>query len=70
MLAGHIHSCKVLKKEEDDSHPCDVVTASRPIKGSEDIVCGSIVLSDNTAYVKFIDSQGEIHGEYTLPLKK
>ncbi len=70
MLAGHIHSCKVLRKEDDESHPCDVVTASKPIKGSEDIVCGSIVLSENTAFIKFIDSQGEIHGEYTIPLKK
>lgn len=70
MIAGHIHSCKVIHKEDDELHPCDVVSASKPIKGSEDIVCGSFVLSDNTAYVKFIDSQGEIHGEYTLPLKK
>ena len=68
MLAGHIHTCKVILKEDDELHPCDVISASKPIKGSDDIVCGSVVLSNNTAHVKFIDSQGEIHGEYTLPL--
>ena len=70
MLAGHIHTCKIFHKEDDELHPCDVVSASKPIKGSEDIVCGSIVLSGNTASVKFIDSQGQIEGEYTLALTK
>lgn len=70
MLAGHIHTCKVVHKEDDELHPCDVVAAAKPIKGSDDIVCGSILLSNNTAIIKFIDSNGEIHGEYSLPLKK
>jgi hypothetical protein len=70
MLAGHIHNCKVFRKEDDDSHPCDVVSASRPIKGSDDIVCGSILLSQKRAVVRFVDSQGEILEENIIEFNK
>ena len=66
MLTGHVHYCKVFRKEDDESYPCDVVTASKPIKGTEDIVCGSILLSKRSAVIKFVDSQGEVLGEETV----
>lgn len=69
MLCGHIHNCKVMKFEDENTdacRPCSVITASKPIKGSENIVCGAIVVSENSAQIKFIDSEGEIHGEDTI----
>ena len=69
MLCGHIHNCRVMKLDDENTdacRPCSVITASKPFKGSENIVCGSIEVSDNTAKIKFIDSEGEIHGEDTI----
>lgn len=69
MLCGHIHSCKVLKLTKEakaEGQPCAVVTASKPFKGEERIVCGSLLFENNTCQVKFIDSEGEIHGEDTI----
>lgn len=67
MLAGHIHSCKILSPEDDPRHPCHVVSASKPIKDSENIICGSILLSHGTATVKFVDAEGNSYGEATFP---
>lgn len=61
MLCGHIHSCRVMQMTEEateNGQPCAVVTASKPIKGSENIVCGSIELSHGSAKIRFIDSEG------------
>ena len=69
MLCGHIHTCKVMKVEDENNdacRPCTVIAASKPFKGSENIVCGSIVVSDNSASIKFVDSEGEVHGEDTI----
>ena len=69
MLCGHIHTCKVMKLEDENTdtcRPCAVIAASKPFKGSENIVCGSIVVSDNSAKIKFVDSEGEIHGEDSI----
>ena len=70
MLAGHIHNCKIVTPEDDPGHPCAVVSASKPFKGSENIVCGAITLNKGVANVKFIDSEGEISGEYTFSVDK
>jgi hypothetical protein len=69
MLCGHIHNCRVMKLDDENTdacRPCSVITASKPFKGSENIVCGSIEVYDNAAKIKFIDSEGEIHGEDTI----
>ncbi len=69
MLAGHIHKCIIVSPEDDPRHPCHVVSASKPFKGSENIVCGSITLNQGVANVKFIDAEGEIYGEYTFSIE-
>ena len=69
MLCGHIHSCKVMQMTEEDAEngqPCAVVTASQPIKGSENIVCGSIKLTKGLASVHFVDAEGIEHGSGTI----
>ena len=66
MLCGHIHSCKIMRQTEEalaSGQPCAVVTASKPFKGEGNIVCGSLQFEKNSCKVKFIDSNGEIHGE-------
>lgn len=66
LLCGHVHNCRIMKQTDESKEagqPCAVVTASKPFKGSENIVCGSLVLQGNTCKVKFIDSEGVIHGE-------
>jgi len=68
MLAGHIHNCKILTPEDDDSHPSVVVSASKPFKGSDNIICGSIHLNGNSATIRFIDAEGTIHGEQTVEI--
>ena len=69
LLCGHVHNCSVAKQTEESKaagQPCHVVTASKPFKGEENIVCGSLVFENKSCKIKFIDSNGEIHGEDTL----
>jgi len=68
MISGHIHSCNVFTPEDTNQHPCTLITASKPIKQSENIICGSICLNDNKAIVKFIDSDGMVYGEHSINL--
>ena len=66
MLCGHVHYCRVFKQADETrqaGQPCAMVTASKPFKGEENIICGSLNFEENTCKVKFIDSNGDIHGE-------
>ena len=66
MLCGHVHYCRVFKQTDETrqaGQPCAMVTASKPFKGEENIVCGSLNFEENTCKVKFIDSNGDINGE-------
>ena len=67
LLCGHVHNCSVTPRNtEANPQPFHVVTASKPFKGSENIVCGEVVLDPDSISVKFIDSEGTVHGEESL----
>ncbi len=64
MLAGHIHQCKIMKQTpetEAQGQPCTVIAAAKPIGKTENIICGAIVMSPESAEVSFIDAEGEVY---------
>ncbi len=69
MLCGHIHQCKIFKQtfeSEASGQPCTVIAASKPIDKTDNIICGSVVLFENSARIVFNDAEGEIFGEDTV----
>lgn len=67
LLCGHVHNCSITPANtEVNPRPFHVVTASKPFKGEENIVCGAISLNEDSIDIKFIDSNGQIHGEGNL----